>query len=87
MEYNNMTIDQIENLIASLKQLLVLKNQEEQIANSTGKIRCNICNGVYTTKNKSHHVKTQKHKTAVEHYDTVKRIAKSKTLIARTGQY
>ncbi len=82
-----MTVEQLQDLIASLKQIIVLKNEEQRIQNNNDKHKCDICGGYYTYKNKSKHSKTAKHKTAVEHMDTVRRIAKSKTLIARSGQY
>lgn len=46
------------------KEDLKLKSQQKYI--SKEKIVCDICNGCYTYTNKSHHLKSQKHKNALE---------------------
>jgi len=47
------------------------------------KIICEICKGKYTRCNKSIHEKTQKHKREVEFVNTLRNLAKSKTLLGR----
>jgi len=85
----NLTPDQLRSAIAAFQEELLIRNDKPKdiaIEGST-KIVCSDCGGSYTSKNKSKHVITQKHKTALENQDQLKRIAKSKTLIARSGRY
>ena len=83
-----MPTQEIQDLITTLQQQLLIRYEEEKtVAIADGSVICNICSGKYTYAHKAKHFRTQKHKTAEIHLDAIKRIARSKTLIARTGQY
>ena len=79
----DLTEDQIKTAIAGLKEELALR---EEIADPDS-ATCVVCDCKYLKTNKARHNKTSKHIKALEYYDSLKRISRSKTLIARTGQY
>lgn len=82
-----MTNEELEALLTTIQQQILLRKQKPQKVKPDEMVKCNICTGTYTYKHKSRHFKTQIHKTAEENLDALKRIARSKTLIARAGEY
>lgn len=82
----NLTEDQIKTAIAGLKEELLIRIEQAD-PNNDNIANCVFCEIDYLKSNKARHNKTKKHVKAVEYYDSLKRISRSKTLIARAGQY
>jgi len=88
MNFQTMSTEELENLLTTIQQqILIRKDKKVQKCKPDEIVKCNICTGSYTYKHKARHFKTQIHKTAEENLDALKRIARSKTLIARAGEY
>lgn len=86
---NTYTPEQLEQFMYAIQEKLLLIKQKEEEDNKNKKkdpnekITCKICNGKYTRTNKATHEKTAKHKRELEYTNTLRNLAKSKTLLGR----
>jgi hypothetical protein len=87
---NNYTTEQLEQIVLAINEKILLAKKTEEEANKhiekkpTDKIVCKICKGKYTRSNKAKHEKTARHKREVEFTNTLRNLAKSKTIMGRT---
>jgi Tfp pilus assembly major pilin PilA len=81
--------NEIKQKIAELQaQLILIESKEprrKKVSERNEKHVCEICGGKYTWQNKSTHIKTKKHIREVQHIDTIRRVARAKTLDGRAG--
>lgn len=79
----------IKQRIAELQaKLIVIESKEPRKKTNSDrdqKMKCDICSGKYTWQNKNTHNKTARHQRELQHIDTVRRIARAKTLDGRAG--
>ncbi|HNE92511.1 MAG TPA: hypothetical protein PKG56_00080 [Chitinophagaceae bacterium] len=87
----NLTPEELEKMMYAIKEHLTLikKDEEDEFApkDRNQKITCKICKGQYLRLNKAKHCRTQKHKRELEFMETLRNLAKSKTLLGRTTKY
>jgi hypothetical protein len=81
------SISDLEKIILAAQKIIETKKEEEHpqpvVKDMKQKILCDICGGRYTIANKSKHVKTKKHINEVEWMKSLKKVARSKTLVGR----
>mgnify|MGYP001608435547 CR=1 FL=1 len=78
---------EIKEMIAKLKERLIIiesnKLSPREDDNNDKTIICDICGGKYTYHNKGAHYKTKKHIREEEYNDSIRRLARSKTIAGR----
>ena len=84
---DTLTEDELKSIIASAKERLLLIEKDSKLKQEDKYFICPDCDSKFTRTNKTQHSRTAKHKRALEYNDMLKRISRSKTLIARSGQY
>jgi hypothetical protein len=85
MNLKTMTTEELRNLKDIIQEQIALRDEKPKKPKLDEVVKCNICTGSYTYKHKSRHEKTDRHMVAKEHLDTLKRLARSKTLAGRVG--
>lgn len=86
VKLNELGSEDLKEMIATLQERLVIvetrkKTKKDDPAGNY--CACDICGGKYTLKNKSTHCKTQKHVREVRYNDSIRRLARSKTIASR----
>lgn len=75
---------EIKEMIAKLtERLVIIEKKQENNDNKKESQICDECGGKYTLHNKSVHNKTQKHMKQVQYNDSIRRLARSKTIAGR----
>lgn len=87
----NIPVNDLKSTLAAIQEEIMIRNDKpkEVVKNDKGKVEitCTTCDSKFVQSSKTKHLKSKKHLKAIEYNDTLKRIAKSKTLLGRTGQY
>jgi hypothetical protein len=88
IKLKSLSKEQIKDMIATLtERLVIIETKEKNTIKSPSyrkeKTICDICGGKYSHYNKPMHAKAQKHIVAVRNNDSIRRLARSKTIASR----